>query len=367
MYRLLSLILLSGLALGQAAPPASKPATPTTPKQAAPAAKTPEKAEVPETAAVITIEGVCNGKIPATPSPDCKTVITRAQFEKLANALDPNMPPFRRQQLADVYSRMIIFSDAADQRGIQNKPETEQVMRFTRMQTLTQLLLRDLQREATNVPPAETEKYYNEHQAQYEQATFQRIFIPKTPPGNEKPPDEKTLQAEGAKIRAAAAASGADFEKLQKQAYEELGIKTPPPPTNVGTQRREALPPSQQKVFELQPGQVSEVISEPGGLYIFKLESKKKLTLAEVTPEINRILEGERMKQLMDKVTKNIKPELNQGYFGAAAGPGPVVPPGGAPMTGHGGVPGETRPAPPMVAPPQAPPPATTPPKPPGQ
>ena len=351
MYRLLTFVLFSALAFSQGAPPAkSAPAaTPQTAKPAPPA-KPAEKAEVPPTAAVITIEGICNGKVPATPSAECKTVITRAAFEKLVNALDPQMPTARRRQLADAYSRMLVMADIAEQRGIQNTPEAQQILRFTHMQALMQLLGREIQKEAAKVPPAETEKYYNEHGQQYEQADFQRIFIPKTPAGGEKPADEKTLEAEGGKIRAAAAAGG-DFEKLQKQAYDDLGLKTPPPPTATGSLRRESLPPSQAKAFDLQPGQISEVMNEAGGLYILKLESKKKLTLAEVTPDINRALEQERMKDAVDKLTKSVKSELNQEYFGAPAEPGAM--PAGRP--GVGG---------PARRPPATPPPPPKPPSP---
>jgi hypothetical protein len=350
MYRLFALVLFSGLAFSQAGPPAkSAPAAkPQTAKPATPA-KPAEKAEVPPTAAVITIEGTCGGKVPATPSAECKTAITRAEFEKLVDAFDPQMPMARRRQLADAYARMLVMSDLAEQRGIQNSPEAQQILRFTHMQALMQLLGREIQKEAAKVPPAETEKYYTEHAQQYEQGSFQRIFIPKTPAGGEKPADEKTLEAEGQKIRAAAAAGG-DFEKLQKQAYDDLGLKTPPPPTATGTLRRESLPPSQAKVFDLQPGQISEVMNEPGGLYIFKVESTKKLPLAEATPEINRVLEQERMKDAVDKLTKSVKPELNQEYFGEAAGP--VAMPAGHP---GGGGPASRLPATPPPAKPPSP------------
>jgi hypothetical protein len=348
MYRLFALVLFSAFAFSQATPPAkSAPAAkPQTAKPATPA-KPAEKAEVPPTAAVITIDGTCSGTVPATPSAECKTVITRADFEKLVDAFDPQMPMARRRQLADAYARMLVMSDMAEQRGIQNSPEAQQILHFTHMQALMQLLGREIQKEAAKVPPAETEKYYNEHAPQYEQGNFQRIFIPKTPAGGEKPADEKTLEAEGQKIHTAAAAGG-DFEKLQKQAYDDLGLKTPPPPTATGTQRRESLPPSQAKVFDLQPGQISEVLDEPGGLYIFKLDSKKKLPLAEATPEINRVLEQQRMKDAVDKLTNSVKPELNQEYFGEAAGPAAM--PAGQPGMG-----GPAR-RPPATTPPPKPP-----------
>ena len=354
MYRLLTVILFSTLAFSQAAPPAQtappvKSAPPAKPQTAKPAAKPAAKAQTSPTAAVITIEGVCKGKdkVPAAPSSECKTVITRADFEKLADAFDPQMPAARKRQLADAYARMLVMSNVAEQRGLQNSPDAQQIFRFTHIQALMQLLGRELQKEAAKVPPAETEKYYNEHGQQYEQASFQRIFIPKTPPGGENPIDEKTLTAEGEKIHAAAVAGG-DFEKLQKQVYDDLGLKTPPPPVATGAQRLESLTPAQAKVFNLQPGQVSEVMSEAGGLYILKLESKNKMTLAEATPDINRTLEPQRMKDAVDKLTASVKTELNEEYFGAPAGTGALP-------SGH---PGVSAPAalPPATPPPSKPP-----------
>jgi PPIC-type PPIASE domain len=351
MNRLFAVLLFSTLAFAQAAKPAPPTAMPSAQPaaQSAPAAKA---GEVPASAPVLTLEGVCNGKVAAAPAPACKTVITRAEFEKLVDALDPNMASARRRQLAEVYARMLVMSDAAAQRGLENSPDTREVLHFMRLQTLTQLLLRQMQKEAANVPLTETEKYYNAHPRKFEQAKLLRIFLPKTPPSGSKPPDEKTLEAEAGKMRAAAVAGG-DLEKLQKQAYDDLGIKTPPPPVSAGTQRRESVPAAQQKIFDLQPGQVSPVINEPGGLYIFKLESKKKLTLPEVTPEINRTLEAERMKEALDKITGNVKPVLNEQYFGAEAPSAPgLMPPGARPAPR----PVHPLPGPPSNAPPPKPP-----------
>ncbi len=97
-------VLLGTLAWGQAAPSAPAPAQP------APAAAQVRSASVPRNAAVITVVGVCpapkrrpQGKPtgsqdrnrrklrrPSRRRADCKTVITKAQFEKLAKALAPN-------------------------------------------------------------------------------------------------------------------------------------------------------------------------------------------------------------------------------------------------------------------------------------
>src|SRR5512142_1711722 len=92
-----TVVLLASLAMGQAAP------NPTTPPAANPGgsvatAKSNESQVAPD-AAVITVPGVCHtsashtktGAAAASKQEDCKTVITRAQFEALANALQPNM------------------------------------------------------------------------------------------------------------------------------------------------------------------------------------------------------------------------------------------------------------------------------------
>ncbi len=368
MYRLLTFLLFSSLAFSQTAkpaapatppaPPSQVQATPTPPTKvqavpAAPAQKPAEKkesAEVAPDAPVITIDGLCAK--PAATAAACKTVVTRAQFDKLADALDPKMPAPRRRQLANAYAQLLVLSETAEKRGLENKPDTQQVLKFARLNALSQVLVRDLQEEAKKVPPAEEQKYYDEHKANFTEATLERIFIPKNPPepgadDKAKTDQEAKFKAEATKIQASAA-SGGDFDKLQKQAYDDLGLKSTPPPTQAGAMREGSLPAGQAKVFDLQPGQVSEPLETPGGLYIYKLVSKKTLTLAEAKGEIDRALEGERMQQLMENITKNMKPVFNEAFFGpmeAGPGAGPGMPPPRSPRPA-------VRPAPKAPAPP---------------
>src|SRR5512138_146601 len=99
-HRWLFPLLFSSLAFGQATPP-SKPAAPAQPPAAtAPKAKAANPEDVPLTAPVITLAGMCDVKAGGAPPATCKTVITRAQFEKLMKALNPQMPMGVRQQLA---------------------------------------------------------------------------------------------------------------------------------------------------------------------------------------------------------------------------------------------------------------------------
>src|ERR1700722_9481959 len=120
-------VFLGALAWGQA-----QPMTPPAQAGSAPNAAAAPAVEVPESAAVLTIKGVC----PATPKAtaaggktaaaakkpaDCKTVITRADFEKLTKALQQGQTPLnpqQKRQLASQLPGVIAMSEAAKKKGL---------------------------------------------------------------------------------------------------------------------------------------------------------------------------------------------------------------------------------------------------------
>jgi parvulin-like peptidyl-prolyl isomerase len=123
----------------------------------------------------------------------------------------------------------------------------------------------------------------------------------------------------------AEAAAGEDFAKLQKEAFEAAGTKVANPTVNLPKIRRTGLPPAHAAVFDLKVGEVSAVISDNGGHYIYKAVSKDVLPLDQVKDEIRNKLKSERLKEMMDKYTNSFQATPNEAYFGAAA---PAVSPG---------------------------------------
>lgn len=331
-------------------------------------------ASVPPTAAVITVNGVC----PAQPktaaaakgaaakpaasktSADCKTVITKAEFEKLAKGVAPNMTPQLKKQLASVLPRLIAMSDEAKKKGLDKTPQFEETVKFAKMQILTNELQRKIQEEAANVPKADIEAYYKEHPQDFEQYNLDRLFVPRTKQDNDakddddkdkdKDKDEKltdeqkkgkeaeqkakaeqgeqemTKLADSLRARATA---GEDFMKLQKEAFEAAGMKIESPTVNLPSVRRTGLPPAHSAVFDLKAGEISQVINDAGGHYIYKVNSKEVLPLdSKVENEIHSKLQNERTRKMMDAVNNSFKTETNEAYFGP---PGPVGGPGGPP------------------------------------
>jgi hypothetical protein len=373
-------VLLGTLAWGQA--PATAPPAQSSPAPAAKAGKAAEPedeakapAELPENAVVLTIKGVCSpapktaaaasAKTATAKKPaDCKTEITRAQFEKIASAVSPNVTPQLKQQLEKALPRFMAMSQFAKEKGLDKTPRFEELMKLVKMQVLSQELQRSIQEKADNVPPAEIASYYKDNQQSYEQYSLDRLFIPRfkqTQP-EETPKDmtdeqrkakeaaDKAKQDEGAQqlekladtLRARAAA-GEDFAKLQKEAFEAAGEKVDNPTVNLPKVRRSGLPPAHAAVFELKVGDVSQVISDNGGHYIYKVVSKEEVPLDQVKEEIHNKLKAEHMKDVMDKYTSSFTPIPNDAYFG------PPMPPAGM-MRG-----GPQRMPHPQTAPPGAP------------
>lgn len=286
-------LLLASVAFGQAA----QPAVPT----AAPVAV--DKASVVSVGLddpVITLNGFCGD--PTAQGDACKTVITRAQFEKLTEALQPGMSLALRLNVANAYARNLRMSAAAEKRGLDKTPAFEEEMRFARMQLLAQDLTRALQAEANNITEADIEEYYKKNKASYEEATLARIFVPRakqivSPSGNQ--PAEDGMLKVAADLRARAV-QGEDPDKLQVEAYAAAGFPKTSPDTKTEKVRRSTLPPRHEEVLDLKPGEVSEVFSDPGGAhFIYKMIRKQTLTLDEVKAEIRTEMSGQRYRDSM--------------------------------------------------------------------
>src|SRR5271155_1854193 len=200
--------LFAGLAYGQAAPPDLPSA----------AGDVSEKNVGPEDA-VITVNGFCADQ--AQPGVACKTVITRAQFEKLTEALQPGMSLSLRLNVANAYARNLRMSAAAEKRGLDKTPAFEEEMRYARMQLLAQDLTRALQAEANNISAADLEDYYKKNESSFEQATLARIFVPRakqnasTDEEAQKKAGEEAMAKVAADLRARAL-NGEDPDKDRK-------------------------------------------------------------------------------------------------------------------------------------------------------
>src|ERR1700758_4874688 len=178
-------LLLASMAFAQTTP--STPAAPRKNPSATRGAEQEEHAQakpapsnIPPDTPVITMKGICDDK-PGSSGPgkgDCQTVVTRAQFEKMADAIQPNMPANVRQRLASAYPRLLLMAHEAQKRGLDKEPRFEELMQFARLQILNQELNRSLQEESAQIPDKDIADYYHNNSEAFEMFTLERIFIP---------------------------------------------------------------------------------------------------------------------------------------------------------------------------------------------
>jgi len=358
--------LFSGMALAQAnggAPAAELPG------QQAPATPTAAPSEVKPTDAVVTIDGYC----PATPTATktagtgatasaaktkaaakpagagCKTVITRAQFEKLANALAPTLTPQFKRQLANILPRLMVMSSQAEARGLQKTERYSETTKFAHLQILTNELQHQLQEDAAKISDAEIKSYYDQHQDTFAQFSLDRIFVPRNKQEAEEGEAEgdadkdskltaeqqkakqdaeaakrKTEEDTMAKLAASLrdrAAAGEDFNKLQKEAYDAAGMKIETINTSIPHLRRTGLPQGHASILDLKQGEVSQVITDGGGHYIYRVNAKDEIPLDTAREEIKNTIQNQKLKESMDKLNNSFKTQLNDGYFAAGGSP----------------------------------------------
>lgn len=270
---------------------------------------------------VLTIKGLC--PVPATGSTDgsagatCRTVITRAEFEKLTGAIQPGMTPATKRQFAGNYPRLLMMSQVAEQRGLDEQEHFQELISYSRMQLLSQELARSIQEQAARVPEKDIEDYYREHPTSFERATLERIFVPTKWIKKQT----KEAMAKEAELLRERAVAGEDFGKLQRVAYDAAGVTSPIPSYKLANWRRGSLPDSHLSVFSLKVGEISPVLSDSTAYYIYKLDAKEIEPLAEARAEIQTILQKQRASNSMKQLQESISTEVNQAYFGTPAPP----------------------------------------------
>lgn len=315
-------LLLAGLAWGQATAPATGPRK-TKPAQSTAKA---DAGDVAPNAAVITITGLCEKTAAGKTKADCKTIITRTEFEKIVHALQPDMPDAAKRQFAERYVSALILAGRAHERGLDQGPTFTEMMKLMRVQVLAQDLVNDEKDRASHISDAEVQSYYQSNNGAFEEATLDRLVIPrmKKPAASDgksapKPEDSEAAMKKEADDLHARAVAGEDFGKLQAEALQMAGYDIKPPQTKLEKVRRKSLPAEQFRVFDLKAGAVSDLIPSEQAYFVYKMEAKNIMPLAEVRDEIRSGLEDQHLQDAMNALEHSAQPSFDQSYFKAPA------------------------------------------------
>jgi len=325
---LVLIFLLTTLSIAQTQTPATK------------AAAKPAPNDVPMSAKVLEIKGVCDSAAPKAAAAPCETSLTRAQFETLWNTFNRqpgagpvvDQPAAARRSMATAYGSMVIMSQEALKRGLERTPEFQLQMKVLRMQLLAKALQESIKKQFAEPSAAEIEKYYKDNQASFQELSLHRLQIPKR--GPQPAPVEGKPAAQPVTISPAdteeyrkRAAAGEDFDKLQKEVVDKLGVKTTAPVTS-GKRRHGEFPPQEEgEIFALSPGSVTRVMDEGSSYVIYKIDQKRTLTLDEVRGNIARQLAEQNTRDAESKLENSPDKKLNEVYFSEAAKKEAPMPP----------------------------------------
>jgi hypothetical protein len=275
---------------------------------------------------VITISGLCDDSARNTPViPACVTIITRAEFEKIVAAIQPNMSARARREFATRYAEVLVLSRKAEQARLDKGTSYEEQMKMARIEILSQEITRAIQAQASQVSDQDIVDYFRQNGSSFEQAEVDRIYVPRnqdpTSPtdkslseGNVRSQSSDSYSKELADKLHARAIAGEDFDKLQADAYKMAGIKTATS-SNMGKIRRISLPPDQASIMDLAPGQVSSVIASTNGYFIYKIRTKEMLSLDQAREEIKATLRSQRIQEETRAIQESATPTLNEAYF----------------------------------------------------
>jgi hypothetical protein len=280
--------------------------------------------ELPAETPVVTIKGVCDPGIKSD-SPDCKTVITRGQMDQIAERLAPGSSPASHPQVAIKYVRMLAAAKLADERKLEDNPvvaaELQKKAGPARAAVLAKAFYLQLEQAAANPTDSELRQYYAEHSSQFEEGEVWKLSLPIS--GYSKTGvrlNGVIMKTEADSLRNRAVL-GYDFDQLQAQAYSDLGIQQPLPPTRLTMARRNSMPEDQAQVFDLQPGEITPVIESYTKLAILKLVSKRIAPFESVLPEIKVDLKQKRLTQELENASKSVTADFNLQYLGMPAQP----------------------------------------------
>ncbi len=236
---------------------------------------------------------------------------TFGEFKKVYAALGADaqkMALMDRRAFLQQWAFMRKLAKMAETDGLDKESPTKEVLEYNRNFVLMNARL-NKQLVLTEVQPNEIVNYYNDHKEDYKQVHLRAIYIA----------FGKKLNEEQAKTKAekllAQIRGGADFTKLVKENSDDETSRakdgdflTLHPGDNVPDALRTS-------VFQLKQGEVSDVVRQAGGFYIFRADEVSYRPLSQVREAIFSAIKEQHYKEWLDQTNKGLKIEFTSPSF----------------------------------------------------
>jgi hypothetical protein len=242
----------------------------------------------------------------------CVISVSKAEFDALVSALDPNMPESSRISLASEYARLLIMAAAAQQRGIDQTEDFKTLVKYATLQLLSTRLVRDINGHPNKVvSEADIDRYLSDHEGDYQQVTFDKVVLPKN-----SGIAGKSISAEAyANELHRRAVNGESFTKLQAE-VTGLSAQDAAGHGRVGPISCLSLLESQRQVCRMKPGEISPVLQDQTGFSILKLVALQAVLRDQAKAQVRELLKRQALQTEIESVRTPVALNLDERYFG---------------------------------------------------
>jgi hypothetical protein len=241
--------------------------------------------------------------------------ITQATFEQYLADLEAQQgpPELGRKKLGENYASMLMLSQMAAANHLDASPEVQRQLAIDRMQILSNAQFAKL-KESASPTREEISAYYNAHLADYDTVEVRRIFVW----SGDKVTDKRSLTPEEAQKMAEqirqAYTSGGDVDRVISQtphgSDDVMADKEP-----LKFQRGDLPGQMNDVVFALNEGGWKEFNNGPGAFAFFHVVKKGRLSLKDVTPQIDKKLQAQKLREQLESLKKQNGVWMDETYF----------------------------------------------------
>jgi hypothetical protein len=275
---------------------AQQPSTPTSSPSSAASAAAPAQSAVPPSERVVLKVG--------------NVQVTQAEFESLISTLEAQQGPadLSRRAIGENYASLLMLAQQAVAHHLDSTPDVIRQLAIDRNQILSNAEFAALKAQAK--PTAEEiSAYYSAHLDDYDVVLVRRIFIWKKVGLGMSSADAHAL----ADALRQAYASGSDPKKLIR---DPDSVVLDAEPLSF---RRGELPEKMAKpAFSIKEGEWVVLDDNADTLVLLQLVKRSRRDLKEMSPSIEKKLQGEKLKAQLDNLKEQSGVWLDQGYFAPA-------------------------------------------------
>ncbi len=252
--------------------------------------------------------------------------VTESDIKKMLETGDPRLQQMFQQDPVSAimqYYIMRALGEEGEKRQLFNRTPYKEQIENRRLDILAGAVIND-ERDGYPVPTEAIQDYYDQHRADYEQATMKAIFITFKPEGQattnnlQAAAQEALGQARSNRSEAEArklaedivkrARAGEDFVTLVETYSEDLPSKRDK--GNFGVLKTGTSHPAdfRKAVMALQAGEVSDPIRQATGFYIIRVEDRGLQPINAVRADIIQTIRQEHLVSWFDQINKRFQP-----------------------------------------------------------